>query len=401
MRQSRRMLSLLAGLCMTAAAYGQAVRDPAWERIFERSEGWTGADGAGTVLLPDGRLLWMFGDTWIGPVKDGKHGSTARLVNNSAAIHPRDLDPRDPASAARVQFAWGTPKDAGAPTSWISPTPEVAGDRESWYWPTGGGAVVPTAEGSERLLLFLWEVARTKEDRGIWSFYTAGNVVAAIDNWREPLTQWRASQWLLPHAQIAARRSNDAPPQPEVTWGQSALVEVAADGSRWLYVFGLRSEPAGENHLVLARVPAAQALDFTKWQFLATTDRWTANAPEAASVATGLVSEFSVDSITVRGRIGYGLIQSEPSLRGRVLLRLAERLQGPWSAPQAIYDVPELKRNSTYFTYAAKGHAAVSAPGELLITYLVNATDFQAMVNDPAIYRPMFLRLPLDSLPGF
>ena len=38
-----------------------------WDKMFTRYEnGWTGADATYSVPLPDGRVLWMFGDTFIG-----------------------------------------------------------------------------------------------------------------------------------------------------------------------------------------------------------------------------------------------------------------------------------------------------------------------------------------------
>ena len=39
----------------------------AWEALFDGLHGsWAGGDGAASVRLPDGRLLWLFGDTFTG-----------------------------------------------------------------------------------------------------------------------------------------------------------------------------------------------------------------------------------------------------------------------------------------------------------------------------------------------
>ena len=46
--------------------------DDSWNAVFDRRDGWTGADVAGTVALGDGRMLWLFGDTWIGSIRGGK-----------------------------------------------------------------------------------------------------------------------------------------------------------------------------------------------------------------------------------------------------------------------------------------------------------------------------------------
>ncbi|MEZ0161942.1 hypothetical protein AB8850_29700, partial [Streptomyces griseorubens] len=60
-----------------------------------RTDDWTGGDGTHSVRLPDGRLLWLFSDTFLGRVhrppnpagepyawRDG----TAPLVRNSAVV---------------------------------------------------------------------------------------------------------------------------------------------------------------------------------------------------------------------------------------------------------------------------------------------------------------------------
>jgi hypothetical protein len=58
---------------------------PDLNALFERKDGWTGGDGAVSVPLPHGRNLWLFSDTWVGKVKDGRRFD-ATIVNNTAAI---------------------------------------------------------------------------------------------------------------------------------------------------------------------------------------------------------------------------------------------------------------------------------------------------------------------------
>jgi hypothetical protein len=31
-------------------------------------QGWLGADGAGSFLMPDGKWCWLFGDTFVGKI---------------------------------------------------------------------------------------------------------------------------------------------------------------------------------------------------------------------------------------------------------------------------------------------------------------------------------------------
>ena len=65
--------------------------------LFEQIEGWIGADGAYSVDLTPERTLWLFSDTWVGSVRDGKRAH-ATLINNTLALQ----DGRGP--RAKIQF---------------------------------------------------------------------------------------------------------------------------------------------------------------------------------------------------------------------------------------------------------------------------------------------------------
>jgi hypothetical protein len=143
----------------------------------------------------------------------------------------------------------------------------------------------------------------------------------------------------------------------------------------------------------MARAPAAIER-FNDWRVLGESNAVTAVSTAARPIASGLVSEFSIEEMHDRGRPTWVLVQSEPFLGKRIFVRTAPQPEGPWSPRRAIYSVPEVVKNRSYFTYAAKGHAALSRPGELLVTYLVNSQNFGDLVADTTIYHPKFLRVP-------
>ncbi len=58
---------------------------PELDALFARTSGWIGADGDYSVPLDKNRTLWLFSDTFVGEVKDGKRVG-ATMINNSAAI---------------------------------------------------------------------------------------------------------------------------------------------------------------------------------------------------------------------------------------------------------------------------------------------------------------------------
>ena len=84
-------------------------------------------------------------------------------------------------------------------------------------------------------------------------------------------------------------------------------------------------------------------------------------------------------------------------LGGRILLRLAPAIVGPWGQPAEIYRCPEMKWPTKAFCYAAKAHPELAdAPGELLITYAANAWNFWDLFKEPRLYWPRFGRVILD-----
>jgi hypothetical protein len=78
----------------------------------------------------------------------------------------------------------------------------------------------------------------------------------------------------------------------------------------------------------------------------------------------------------------------------------AEKLTGPWSEKQKIYDIPDLKQEVPQHAYAGRIHPMLSRnPGELILTYVVNTSDFWSMFGNSKIYYPRFIRVRL-KVPG-
>lgn len=53
--------------------------------IFTADKFWRGADGAASIDLENGNILWLFSDTFIDPQGTGKR-SNSKMINNSIAI---------------------------------------------------------------------------------------------------------------------------------------------------------------------------------------------------------------------------------------------------------------------------------------------------------------------------
>ena len=98
----------------------EAVPDVAFNQLFTRfGNGWTGGDGTLSMGLPDGRTLWLFGDTFLGHVRtDNSRPLDSPLIRNCLVIQDGEKF---------VSRHGGTIRD---PVAFLVPE-----DPDTWYWP--------------------------------------------------------------------------------------------------------------------------------------------------------------------------------------------------------------------------------------------------------------------------
>ena len=369
---------------------------PEWDAIFARKEGWTGADGCYSVELGDGRTLWLYSDTWVGTIARGKHAEGSRLVNNSIGLQPAVINGKAPKRDS-LEYHWGKPGKDGKPRAWIEPDlplkaddPQAAG--KSWYWLLDGCMISPPG-GGKKLLVFLMHMGRKKEGGdGVFNFRMLGGALAVISNPLDAPLQWKITQAVNPHSR---RKGSD-----DISWA-TALYSSGREGPGepgMLYIYGIRDVKGLNKEVVLARTPAARADDFSTWRFF-NGKSWSEKSSDAVKITDQAVNEHTVENISYKGKSRLVLVESQPVFGRHVLVRTAAKPEGPWSEFKKVFLVTNLEKGKhKRFTYAGKGHAHLSVPGELLISYVINSHNFWDMVGDASIYRPRFIRVPLDSI---
>ncbi|MGH7222124.1 MAG: hypothetical protein ACRELF_02755, partial [Gemmataceae bacterium] len=182
---------------------------PEWNAKFTGTDGWIGGDAAYTAVLSRHRVVWLFGDTLLGTVKDGKRAG-AVMVNNTVGVQTgRDKN-------AVIRFVAGKSRD-GKPAAVFTPA-----DGKGWLWPQ---AVVRVGK---RLFVFLPQIDKSK-DPGVFGFRHICQWLAVIDNADDEPLQWRVKQQRLPFARFGPRRVR--------SWGSAVL----ADGDH-LYVYGYQEQ---------------------------------------------------------------------------------------------------------------------------------------------------------------
>lgn len=338
----------------------KAVPADDWNARFAGNEGWIGGDGVYSTTLGDDRVLFLFGDTLLGKVNDGRRAG-ATMVNNTVGLMP--LKPPD----APIRFEAGK-TDVGKPAAVFTRT-----GGGNWFWPQAA------IELNGRLYVFLTEVEKTYQS-GAFGFKLIGQWLGVIENPLDNPAEWKVSQQRLRFATFDERR--------ERPWGSAVLVE-----GDYVYVYGIEDhrQGIGNKQLMIARAPVDKLPDFDVWQFRAG-DEW-GKEVSTAGMPRGLANEFSVSRLP--GDAGYILVYTENGLGERILGRVAASPEGPWSDPVLLYTCPEMTRDKGVFCYAAKAHPWAAEGDELLISYCVNSWKFERLFEDNEIYRPRFVRVRL------
>ncbi len=370
----------------TSCETWQVESAPNLNRLFTRTSGWTGADGASSIPLSESLTLWLYGDTFIGRVYDGARVKST-LVNNSIALQSLGRKGDGTIVPGKPRFFWKTVRDqrqkpklwqesrfgqdveSEKPASFFIPP-----DAKGWFWPLHGLLVDRT------LFVFLLQMDKT-DDASVFGFRTIGLWLARIANPFSSPADWIISYRRVPWCLTGTER--------QLTFGSA----VWRDGED-AYIYGIDEDlrpGVSQKRLIVARVRAGAVDRFGAWRFWNGT-AWTADFTRMATVGEGLVDEFSVSRPVGSDRLV--LVQTEPGLSPRIVVRTAAAPQGPWSEPQPVYTVPDASGSKRLFAYAAKAHPELSQrPGELVLTYVINTFDFFDLIKQAQWYWPQFLQM--------
>ncbi|MDC0766520.1 DUF4185 domain-containing protein [Streptomyces sp. HD] len=351
-----------AGLTAEFARYGD---DPA------RGDDWTGGDGTHSVRLPDGRVLWLFSDTYLGRVHAPPNpfgesvtwrDTTAPLVRNSAVVM------RD----GRLESTLPAP---------LFPDPAP----NQWRWPVAARVEPRSPGSSEKVLRVLLWVRTAGQAPWIYGVPTATEVATlSLPDLKVESVVKVLDQQLVPD------------PSRRVLFGTTLVEE---DG--WTYVFGgddgqAASRPASRAYV--ARVPEGRLAEPGAWRYWNGSAWADAGARPRAVLGdgqrTGVGSAFSV--ARVRGT--YVLFTMAAGTEGlsTVTSYWACSPTGPWHGPTKDFS-PSLPQGAQVAAYNPQVHPELSGDGRLVLSYDVNwleTVGAAAQLNrNVSLYRPRFVTL--------
>ncbi|MFC5818593.1 phospholipase A2 [Nonomuraea harbinensis] len=323
-----------------AAPMTPAALTDMWAGYGDAGGHWTGGDSTVTVPLPDGRIAWLFSDTFLGTVNpDHSRPRDTPMVNNTLVVqNGTNLGPT---------LHGGT---ASAPTALVRPS-----SGSDFYWL--GDA---TVEGNT--LKVVYGSYTATGDGTPLGFRLTGNVLATF---------------ALPGLTLSSVKV--LPVSGKIGWGSSIL----EDGVH-TYIYG--SESSGSLKFThVARVTAGNLSG--AWEYW-TGSAWSAQESASARLLSGVGEGMSV---TKEGN-QYVLVTQENNeiFSNRIVAYAAGSPTGPFTGPTYLLEAVEPKLDPNQFVYVARVHPELSAPGKLLISYDVNTFDIDAHYRDVRIYRPRF-----------
>ena len=352
-----------------------------WTALFDRTSGWFGADGIFSLPLNAGSerasetdsTLFIFSDTMVGEIEEGKLVESSMVHNSVAYLKGNVPDEKN------IKFYYDQ-NEKGKPASLFVPnTPPT--EAKDYFW-LGDGFVNHALGGNT----YIFAYRMRNMDASDWSFTQVGNVIITLPaGSRPPYKDQRQVETPFLY------KGNGETDNGSLGAG---IFDNTKDGGAlnpdgYVYVYGVKGK---EKNLIVARVLPQNFEKFNEWYFWDGSN-WIADMQKAAYVTAGVSNELSVSPLA-DGR--YALVYQEGGMSDVVGLKLGLSPHGPFGPMIKLWKCEESQQKN-YFSYNAKAYPYLSKPGELLISYNVNAFDFHNEIKArPNLYRPRFIRIKFN-----
>lgn len=278
---------------------------------FRSAPRWRGGDVAYSVDLRDGRVLWLFGDSFIAN-RTGASRHDATFIRNSVAIQSNHNILK-----SKLTFYWKIRN--GEPVSFFP------GFGNDWLWPTDGVLL-------HRKLLIFATIVHPDKRRESLGFENSAHTVFEVMNPSDP-----PSRWIMKRL-----------PMPANPWhiilGASMILT-----HDYLYVFGAQ-EPG--HSIFLARWPiktAEQGLMMKPEWWGGISRGWISNKEADISQPMPVIQHGSMEfSISQYGHSNkYLEVQNAEFGNPDIGILWAIDLTGPWSKLDLIYHPPPSRSYET------------------------------------------------------
>jgi hypothetical protein len=394
----QRSLSALAestnALTLTCAPITNAGISSTYNNYFTRgnpsTDSWTGGDATYSIPLGSGKILWMFGDSFVG------------RSNSPNASHPYRWRPRTEGMPPNTFMIQNT---SVTPNTWITVTggldfttfkyrPVVktgledrTDETREWYWP--GDATIRNGT----LYMFFH---RYRKSGSFWISLRTDLCtfsVAALKGLSQPLSTIAPQSTTLYY-----NVPNPSTPGRETLFAGSLMEDGTND-----YIY-IADKVSGWHHAKVLMV-AQSAINGAKFYFTGYgsapnyTPTWGITFPGPGSttgnmkkLSNGVLSDLVVSPQFSVVKIGtkYRLVTQE-ELGTKIYSYESSSPVGPWQCQSTIYTITD-PNTMPVTTYNAYLHPEIRNGSQYLISYNLNATNpFWDLWDRIDTYRPKFI----------
>lgn len=301
---------------------------------------WTGGDGANSYHLPDGRDLWLFGDSFIDTVRHGR----ARPVSSSTVHNCMAYTTATP--NVFVTVCKGTLQN---PENYFVP-----GNPDEFYWP----AHCFTSKDNNLLYVFLVRVI-ANDNGGAFGFNVLGSDIATLS---------------LPSLKILNIKTFTT--GNRIDW-TSAIME---DGD-YVYIYGAESTQFNKFMHVARTTKENPIANMRYWNGAG----WTRDSSSSVKIRPGVSESYSV----FKNGSKYYLLTQGILISPDIYIYDGPSPVGPFENRRLVYTTP--KETVNCITYNAVAHTQFTKDGQLLVGYSSNSNDVTELYSNADTYRPYFV----------
>ncbi len=310
-----------------------------WDSVFTRyGNGWTGGDIAYSYRLPDGRSVWLFGDSFLDTVFSNRRRPVGGFTH-SVFTTTRHL---------------GEDFTTIVGGSFENPETLFPAEDPIQYW---SNCAFTNTSGT-KLYVQLVTIQTTGEG-GLFGFETIGNATGVMK---------------LPSKEL----------ERIVTTNNSGLIDWSSstyEEGNYVYLYGVESTKYNK-FVYVSRL--SRNAPFKNPQYWNGTS-WIGDSAQAVRIHDGVSEQFSF----FRHKGKYYLLSQAKLLDDDIYIWDAASPTGPFTRKRRVYKTPQDGGN--ILTYSATVHYEFTENDKLLVGYCTNSLDVKDIFQNADNYRPYFI----------
>jgi hypothetical protein len=316
------------------------VRSNYYNQLFTRyaAGGWTGGDVATSLMLPGGKICWLFGDSFVDTVFADRHRPMDAFIHNSLVV--------------TSPFGFFQTLYNGTTTH---PTPYFDTIAPILLWPSCG-----FVNSAQNKLYVMMVTIQLIPGGGMFGFEAVGNTVGEIS---------------LPD--MGLQRQFSFKHSTKINWSSASFIE---DG--FVYLYGAESVTY-DKYVHVCRTSSTNPFQTVEYF---DGNKWVDDASKTARLLNGVSEQYSF----FKHKNKYYLLSQESTfLSADIYIWDAKSPVGPFSNKRKIYHTPEAVGN--VITYNATAHPELMVDGMLLVGYCNNSLQGVDIYKNADNYRPYFI----------